>query len=214
MSFTINQAWCWSQNLSNPVQLRILRVGISLSLRCWIGVNWLDFLLKQEVVENFLCCEILSPRNWYCQDFLLVTQLIDLLLNRCNIKSHLFFFNHDLVFPCKIVETEITLFNGNLQLLSIELIDMLDINEFLQLQRKQNGMNLLNFFTFKFTNGQGINFLNAEKFASLCYLPIKFLNLLGKGLFILFLLSSQLSDELLFLRLFLLILCFSLLELL
>jgi hypothetical protein len=89
--------------------------------------------MKQKIVENLLCWEILPARNRYCHDFLLFTQFIDMLLYTCNIKSHLFLLNHDFVFPRKTVETEAAFFHGNFQLLSIELIQMFEIDEFFQL---------------------------------------------------------------------------------
>ena len=135
-------------------------------------------------------------------------------MDTSNIKSQLLLFNHDLVVLCVVVKGEVAFLDRDLELLSLELVDMLQIDKFFQLERVQDAVNLFDFLAFELADCEGIEFLDTEELAGFGDLPVKFFDLLGEGFLILFLLVGQLANELLFLRLFLLILCFSLLELL
>ena len=57
---TIDQTRRRSQNVSDPVKLGVLVVGVALGLSGGVVIDRLDFLLEKKVVENLLSAEVFS----------------------------------------------------------------------------------------------------------------------------------------------------------
>jgi hypothetical protein len=121
--------------------------------------------------------------------------LAHLLLHTCDVKLRLLFFNHDLVLSGEFVQLEIPLLHSDLQLFSIELVDMLEIDQLFELERIQQRMNLFDLPALELSDGKSIKLLDVKKLAGLGNLAIEFLNLLWESLFILFLLGCKLEGD-------------------
>lgn len=81
-----------------------------------------------------------------------------------------------------------SLFDGDLQLFSVELIDVLEIDQLLELKRIQKRMNLLDLLALELTDGQSVKLLDIKDLASFSHLSVQFFHLLREYFLVLLLL--------------------------